>query len=282
MLEASVHPFLRGLRTLRSGALTVLALCPGTSAGAQTSPVTLFDPSASLSVVERAERAYWEGDATASLRLLEDWLTNTPDDVEALWRAARASVALGIITNQAAVESHWYRNGMAHSNEALRLDSVHVEVRRWAVASKGKLAVGTGARETARLAQEIWELCHGLLEDDPDESTAHHALGILHYEVMKLSRFKRFLARMFLGNEALSLASWEKAVYHHERAVSLEPAIIAFRVGFAETLMRRDRKLEAMDQLRRATSLPLLHPGDSDYTGLAHRYLNELSAERNG
>ncbi|HBD97602.1 MAG TPA: hypothetical protein DC060_05330, partial [Gemmatimonadetes bacterium] len=117
MLEASVHPFLRGLRTLRSGALAVLALCPGTSAGAQTSPVTLFDPSASLGVVERAERAYWEGDATASLRLLEDWLTNTPDDVEALWRAARASVALGIITNQAAVESHWYRNGMAHSNE---------------------------------------------------------------------------------------------------------------------------------------------------------------------
>jgi len=46
--------------------------------------------------------------------------------------------------------------------------------------------------------------------------------------------------------------------------------------------MRRDRKLEAMDQLRRATSLPLLHPGDSDYTGLAHGYLNELSAERNG
>lgn len=277
-----MHLPLRRLRTVRSCALAALALCHGPTVLAQASPVTLFDLSESPGMVERADRAYWEGDAAESLRLLEGWLANVPGDVEARWRAARASVALGIIANGAALENRWYRNGIVHSDEALRLDSMHFEVRRWAVASKGKLAVGTGARETARLAQEIWDLSHGLLESDPNDGFAHHALGSLHYEVMKLSRFKRFLARLFLGNEALSRASWENAVYHHERAVALEPEAIAFRVGFAETLERRDRTPEAIEQLRSATSLPLLHPGDADYTALAHRYLNELLAEGNG
>jgi len=53
--------------------------------------VTLFDLSESPGMVERADRAYWEGDAAESLRLLEGWLANVPGDVEARWRAARAS-----------------------------------------------------------------------------------------------------------------------------------------------------------------------------------------------
>ena len=282
MLDPSVHLSLRQLRTLRSCALAALALGHGTRAFAQAPPVTLFELSASPSVVERADRAYWAGDAAESLRLMEGWLENAPGDVDARWRAARASVALGIIANGAALEARWFRNGIAHSDEALRLDSTHVEVQRWAVASKGKLAVGTGARETATLAQEVWDLSHQLLERDPDDALAHHVLGTLHYEVMKLSAFKRFLARMFLGNEALSRASWEDAVYHHALAVSLAPGAIAFRVGFAETLKRRGRVPEAIEQLRSATSLPMVHPGDPDYTSLAHRYLNELLADGNG
>jgi len=282
MSDPSVHLSLRWLRTLRSCALAALALGHSTRAFAQAPPVTLFDLSASPSVVERADRAYWAGDAAESLRLMAAWLQHAPGDVDARWRAARASVALGIIANGAAPEARWFRNGIAHSDEALRLDPTHVEVQRWAVASKGKLAVGTGARETATLVQEIWDLSHQLLERDPDDAFAHHALGTLHYEVMKMSPFKRFLARMFLGNEALSRASWEDAVYHHERAVSLDPTAIVFRVGFAEALKRRGRVPEALEQLRSATSLPSVHPGDPDYTGRAHRYLKELLAEGNG
>lgn len=262
--------------------LAALALVDCTPTLAQAPEVTLFDLSESPGVVERADRAYWGGDPMEVLRLLEGTLANKPTDVEALWRAARASVALGLLAPGWTLESGWYRRGIAHSDKALRLDSAHVEVKRWAVAAKGQIALGAAPRETARLAQEIWDLTHALLEQDPDDGFAHYALGMLHYEVMKMSRFKRFLARTFLGNQALSQASWEKAVYHHERAVSIEPEAIAFRVGYAETLMRRDRVPEAMEQLRRATSLPLFHPGDPDYTGLAHRYLNELTADGNG
>lgn len=270
------------VQTLHLYALAALALGHGTPALAQASPVTLFELSESPSVVERADRAYWGGDAVESLRLLEGLLANTPRNVDLLWRAARASVALGVIANGEELENRWYRHGIAHSDVALQLDSGNADVLRWAVASKGQLAVQTGARETARLAQEVWTMAHNLLERDPSDGLAHHALGTLHYEVMKMSAFKRFLGRMFLGGEALAQANWDDAVYHHERAVAIEPTAIAFRVGFANTLKRRDRVPEAIEQLRRATSLPFLHPGDSDYQGLAHRYLNELLAEGNG
>ena len=270
------------VHTLRFYALAALALGHGTPALAQTSPVTLFELSESPSVVERADRAYWEGDAVESLRLLEGLLANTPDNADARWRAARASVALGIIANGEELENRWYRHGIAHADEALRLDSANADVIRWAVASKGQLALQTGPFETSRLAQEIWTMSHELLARDPDDGFAHHALGTLHFEVMTLSRVERFLGRLFLGGDALSKASWDDAVYHHERAVAVEPSAIAFRVGFANTLTRRDRVHEAIEQLRRATSLPTAHPGDSDYRGQAERRLNELLAKGNG
>ena len=270
------------VQTPRLYALAVLALGHGTPALAQASPITLFELSASPSVVERADRAYWGGDAVESLRLIEGLLANTPDNVDARWRAARASVALGIIANEEELENRWYRHGIAHADEALRLDSMNVEVKHWAVASKGQLALQTGPRETSRLAQEIWDMSHELLEQDSDDGFAHHALGVLHFEVMTLSRVKRFLGRLFLGGDALGKASWDNAIFHHERAVALEPTSVAFRVGFANTLERRDRMPEAIEQLRSATSLPDVHPGDSDFRGRAQRRLNELLAEGNG
>ena len=263
-------------------AFAALALGHGIPALAQAPRVTVFELSESPSVLERGDRAYWEGDAVESLRLLEGLLANTPDDVGARWRAARASVALGIIANGEELENRWYRNGIAHADEALRLDSANSEVMRWAVASKGQLALQTGPLETSRLAQEIWDMSHELLARDPEDGFAHHALGVLHYEVMTLSRVQRFLGRLFLGGDALGKASWEDAVYHHERAVALEPTVIAFRVGFANTLTRRERAVEAIEQLRQATSLPTARPGDSDFQGVAHRRLNELLAEGNG
>jgi len=263
-------------------ALAALTLGHGTPALAQASDITLFELSAAPSVVERADRAYWGGDAVESLRLVEGLLANTPDDVDARWRAARASVALGIIANEEELENRWYRHGIAHADEALRLDSVDVKAKHWAVASKGQLALQTGALETSRLAQEIWVMSHELLERDPADGFAHHALGVLHFEVMTLSRAKRFLGRLFLGGDALGKASWESAVFHHERAVALEPTAVAFRVGFANTLERRNRVPEAIEHLRSAISLPNVHPGDSDYRGRAQSRLDELLAEGNG
>ena len=280
---SNVHVRRRPLiQTLRLYALAALALGHGTHALAQVSPITLFELSTLPSIVERADRSYWGGDAVESLRLVEGLLANTPDDVGARWRAARASVALGIIANGEELENRWYRHGIAHADEALRLDSVNVEVRRWTVASKGQLALQTGPLETSRLAQEIWDMSHELLEQDPDDGFAHHVLGILHFEVMTLGRVERFLGRMFLGGDALGKASWDNAVFHHERAVTLEPTAVAFRVGLANTLERRGRVPEAIEHLRSATSLPDVHPGDSDFRGVAKRRLNELLAEGNG
>jgi tetratricopeptide (TPR) repeat protein len=256
--------------------------CECTAVLAQATPITVFDLTASPSVVQRADRAYWEGDATESLRLLGGLLANTPDDIDARWRAARASVALGVIANGDELENRWYRHGIAHSDRALLLDSLNADVLRWAVASKGKLAVQTGPRETADLAQEVWTMAHDLLRADPDDGFAHHALGILHYEVMKMSRFKRMLGRLFLGGDVLAQATWGDAVYHHERAVAIEPNAIAFRFGFAQTLARRDRVPEAIDQFRKATSLPPVHPGDPDYQARAQRSLDRLVAEGSG
>ena len=59
MLDPSVRLYLRQLTTLRLCALAALALGHGTRAFAQGPTVTLFELSASPSVVERADRAYW-------------------------------------------------------------------------------------------------------------------------------------------------------------------------------------------------------------------------------
>jgi tetratricopeptide (TPR) repeat protein len=119
-----------------------------------------------------------------------------------------------------------------------------------------------------------------MLAMDPSHAGAHNVLGTLQYEVMTLSRVERFLARTFLGeNEALRGSSWEGAEEEHRAAVALDPDAILYRYHLARTLRRRDRRDEALAELRMVLSLPPRYPVDGDVQDDARRMLRRMGEE---
>jgi len=257
-----------------------LALLVGTAVGAraQAPPIVVPVAKAIANVAERADHLLDAGQVRESLELLEARLASHPDDFESRWRAARAAVYMGILAQGTEIENKWYRRGMEHADLALAARPNDENALRWAIASKGSVAVQTGTEETVQLGEQVWTLTHRLLKIDPNDALAHDALGTLNYEVMKLSAFKRVVGRMLMGGNVLSKTSWDDALKHGRAAVTLDPGNILYRVDLAKTLAHLGKVDEALAQLRIAVSLPKRLPVDDDFRGRAEHELEVLSA----
>jgi tetratricopeptide (TPR) repeat protein len=259
-----------------------MVVLPGLALGAvhgvraQEQPITIAPARPMPTPVARADNLMAGGNIEASLDLLETYLESHPNDFEARWRAARAAVYMGILATGTEIENRWYRRGIAHADRALAERPDDLEALRWDIAAKGSLAVQTGARETVRLAKDVYRLAHRLLELDPRNAFAYDALGSLDYQVMELNAFKRALGRLFLGADVLSVASWHDALEYHRRAVALDPNNLLYRVDLANTLAKTGHTAEAIEQLRVAVALPSRLPVDSDFRARAERRLKEL------
>ena len=227
----------------------------------------------------RVDSRYHVFDVRGSLAAAEALATADPRGAAA-WRAARAAVALGMLAQEENEQNEWYRTGETHAARALAADSLSMDALFWLTAAKGRRALNAGARDAARLGDEVWELAHRMLARDPDYPGAHNVLGTLQYEVMTLSRVERFLARMILGdNEALGRSSWDGAEAGHRRAVALAPEAILYRYDLARTLLRRARTEEAIAELRTALALPHRYPHDAEIQDAARRVLRRLGEQ---
>jgi len=223
----------------------------------------------------RVDSLYWAFDVAGSLAAAEA-LTGSDPDGAAAWRAARATVALGMADDDDDAANAWYDRGIAHAERAYAADSLSMDALFWLTATRGRRALVASARDAARLGDQVWRLAHRMLARDPDYAAAHNVLGKLQYEVMTLSRVERFIAKLILGdNEALQSSSWEGAERAHRRAVELMPDAVIYRYDLGRMLLRRGRLPEALAELRVASTLPPRYPSDPKFIADARRILRE-------
>ena len=232
-------------------------------AAAQPAPAPY--PGAREAALARAEALYAGRKPEEAMEVLEERLAAAPDDYQARWQAARAALSAGLLLETEEEQNPRFRRGIAHGEAATALDPEGVEGIYWLLANTGRLAFTLPPRATADAAQEIYLLSHRILALDSLHAGAWNALGKLNFEVMRLSAFERFLARLFLGNDALRLTSWENALAYNARAVELDPTDPSFRLDLGVVHLFRERYEEAARELQLALDLPLRHPGDVLY-----------------
>ncbi len=291
--ETTIHMTKNASRAARFPSVALVAIVSGAAgfgfvpatvspASGQERPIQV-DPARPMPTpVERADNLMAGGDVRASFDLLEGYLQSHPEDFEARWRAARAAVYMGILSNRHVIENTWYRRGISQAERALKQHPDDLKALRWTVAAEGSLALWTGAKETVKLAKDVYSLSHRMLQLDSANAFAYDALGTLNYRIMKLDGFKRMLGRLFLGGDVLAVASWHKALEDHRRAVALDPGALLYRIDLANTLVGTNHVHEAIEQLRVAVSLPERLPVDRHFHGLAERRLNDLLRVENG
>lgn len=243
-------------------------------------PVGLAAQVASL--VE-GDRLYAQLRGQESQRVFERAVRREPESFEALWRAARGALVLGDLEKQnPAARDALYRRAQDYAARAIAVDSARIDGHYWLVSAQGREALHAGFSTAARLAGEVYEGANGVLARDSLYAGAHHVLGVLNYEVMKLNPIKRWLGRKVLGNPGLYHTSWENARSYLERAVELDPSMVLYGYDLARMYEIRGEHENAVAQFRRVANLERAHPMDDRLQASAEAHIQDLTASMQG
>lgn len=232
------------------------------------------EPDPVLATGEEHSRA---GRPDRALAVWEAALVVDAERYAVLWRAARESVVLGMLQDEEERQNEWFFRGEEFARVAIRVEPGGVEGRYWLLAAMGQRALQSGLVTTARLAREIHEGASRLLQEVPDHAGAHHVMGVLNSEVMKLPAVTRFLGKRVLGGgSGLYETSWEEAERHLLRAVELDPGMLLYRMDLALMYIRRERGDEAREALRALMERPTREAVDPRLRSRARALLQEL------
>jgi tetratricopeptide (TPR) repeat protein len=209
-----------------------------------------------------ADMLYLAGEPRMSLERLEEHLEADSTDYDALWRAARAAVVIGIDEEGSRVQNRWLDPALDWARRAASSRPGEVDGLYWRGVSAGRRAMNAAPGYAVELAQMVYDDAHAILAIDPQHAGAHNMLGKLNYEVMSMSRVKRLVARTFMDRPSLDDTSWEQAEYHLARAAELAPELVLFQFDVAQLYRKRGRREEAIGAYLATLAAPTVHPTD--------------------
>jgi hypothetical protein len=205
-----------------------------------------------------AERAYADRENPASARLaIEIWkreASERPDDIEPLWKIAKALYWLG--TNgpdDSDAKKRLLEEGVTTARRVATLAPSRPEGHFWAAANMGALAESHGLRAGLRYRSDIRRSLETVLKIDPSymDGSADRALGRWYYKV----------PRLFGGN-------MRRSEEHLRNALAYNPQSIITHLFLAETLIELDRN----DEARRALEAAVAAPEDRDWAPEDRRF----------
>src|SRR6266702_2717591 len=181
---------------------------------------------------------------------------------EANWKAARAiaDIAKQIEGNADSLKQHrdsLYTVGRGFAERAIRADSMGADGHYALAMVLGRLSRTKGSKERVRYAKLIFDEASRAVALNPNHDGAHHVLGAWNAEVKRLSAIQRFFAKALFGGGFMSVANWDDAVKHLERAVALNPQHIYHRLELAEVYTDLGQYSKAREQLTIIPTLPM-------------------------
>ena len=117
-------------------------------------------------------------------------------------------------------------------------------------AALGLRAEHEAVRRRLRMAGEVHAAALRALEIDPDHAGAHHVVGRVHLEVMRLSGMTRLIATHLFGASMIRQASWQQAELHLRRAAELEPDMLGHRLWLGRLHLERGNEAAARRELQ--------------------------------
>jgi tetratricopeptide (TPR) repeat protein len=208
---------------------------------------------------DAAHAAFRPGDA---LEDLEEALRIMPDDYEALWRAAREAVNLGMLDPSGDEAGRWFESAEGYARRAREANPRGPEGGEWLAIALGRRALEVGPRSRVRLAVEIREVALETLALDSTNAGAHHVLGEWNAQIRRLSGIERWMARKFMGGGVFDQASWADAEEHLLEAIRYDPAGLVHYVDLAKVYLDAGREDDARQALRQVLERPAVEPVD--------------------
>ncbi len=241
------------------------------AAGSAGSPTDSARWSALLAEGQAAEDRL---DPEAALRAYLRASAERPRDVAVLLKVAKEYSDSTLVCGDPEANRRSIARALEYSRRAEELDPNNAVALLSIAVCYGKLGLYGGVREKLACAREVKAYAERAAAADPGYAYAHHVLGQWEYEVASLGATKRFLIDLIGGG--LPPASTHEAVAHLQKAVDLEPTVMAHRLALGCACAADGDKDRARKLFREVLSMPRREIYDADCQRQAERELKAL------
>ncbi|HLE56375.1 MAG TPA: hypothetical protein VJB15_04765 [Rhodothermia bacterium] len=223
-----------------------------------------------------ADRAYDALDPTTALDRYGKAIAAEPKNYEALWKAARASIDLGISASTEAKRNTFFASGEQYARRAVAANPGDVEghfVLAWVL---GKTALSQSPRGRVKYGTEVRSQALECLRLKPAHAGCLHIMGVWNAEIMRLNAFVRLIAKNILGGRVFGSANWKEAVRYMEAAVAAEPQRVVHRLDMGEVYRDVGEKQKAREQFDTGLRLPATDYNDARFKAEIRHDLDRL------
>ena len=222
-----------------------------------------------------------EGDALVdrfenelALRKYLEALRNDSTSVEILWRISRAYIDIGehlpVGTEpENAKQLETYEIALRYAEKAVDADRKSSMAYTRRSIANGRIALFRGIWESLSLVKQTKADVDTALALDPENDVANYILGRVHAKVTEKPRILRWP----LG---LGWANTEDAIKYFEKAISLKPEFIMYRLDCARAYVEDDNYEMARKHLRAVDRIGNKDEDDEQYRKEAAELLKEI------
>ncbi|MBM4169222.1 MAG: hypothetical protein FJ215_08715 [Ignavibacteria bacterium] len=202
-------------------------------------------------------------DNQAALSRYEQAFALDKKNTEVLWKLSRTYVDIGehLPTNtdeQKKKQLETYEKALKYANDAIASDPRHSMGYTQRAIANGRIALFKGVWESIDLVKQIKVDLEKAIELNPNNDGAYYVLGRTHHKVCEKPRIFRWP----LG---LGWANMEEAIKNYEKAISLHPGFIMYRLDCARSYVDEDDYANAKKHLAVIPTLETLDEDDDQF-----------------
>lgn len=194
------------------------------------------------------DRAHVAMDAPSALQHYEEALKVDPKAYDALCRATREAVDVGMYVPDDQERNRLYSLAEQYGRRAIEVNPKDAEGHFQLARALGRKALSLGKKDQVKYATDVRAHALEALAINPNDAGALHVMGMWNYNVLRLSGFVRFLAINVLGGKTFNSAKWEDALKYMEASVTLDPNLLVHHIDLARVYAARDLKEKAREQ----------------------------------
>jgi tetratricopeptide (TPR) repeat protein len=209
-----------------------------------------------------------------ALDVLQKALAASPNNYEVLWRISRSYVDIGEhqpakSDDEKKSQLETYEKALDFANKAVAANANGtMGYTRRAIAS-GRIALFRGVWESLDIVKKTKADIEKAIQLDANNPGAYYVLGRTHAKVSEKPR----IVRWPLG---LSWASTEEAIKNYEKAISLRPGFLMYRLDAARAYVEADNYSKAKEHLTAAISASKQDEDDDRFRKEAQELMEEI------
>jgi tetratricopeptide (TPR) repeat protein len=202
------------------------------------------------------------------VRALENYrlaLEVDPDNYEALWKAARASIDIADVLDPKAkdtpgMQTKHFTEAEAFARKAVKVNPDDTWGHFYLSSAMGKRVLLLGRKEQINASREIKDIVDKALELDPENDLAWHALGRWHRRMAEIGGAKRALGSILYGS--IPRGSMEESEQYMKKAVELNPELPIHHLELGRTYAALGKYALAAGSFQQALDLPKITSKD--------------------